>query len=146
MYKKGMWRHRLNLRPGRSVRRSGAFLILLLSSGVQRPVLAQPHVGKDAYQGLPWSVAAPQGASWTLVCWFRPVTVWVNRYERDRWLNAMTQEGRGGRHGRLPGDNGRCTLTKTGGEGSVGIALVKNGVATAAGTRDPATPAKVTVL
>lgn len=107
---------------------------------------AQTHVGKDAYQGLHWSVAAPQGASWTLVCRFRPVTVWVSPYERDRWMNAMTQEGQGVGHGRLPGDNGRCTLTKTGGEGSVGIALVKKGVATAAGTRDPGTPAKVTVL
>ncbi|MBU2399597.1 MAG: hypothetical protein KJ805_04120 [Alphaproteobacteria bacterium] len=119
-----------------------AFLALGLGMGAE----AQTHVGKDAYQGLHWSVAAPQGASWTLVCRFRPVTVWVSPYERDRWMNIMTQDGRGSRHGRLPGDNGRCSLTKTGGEGSVGIALVKNGMATSAGTRDQANPAKVTVF
>ena len=119
-----------------------AFLALGLGMGAE----AQTHVGKDAYQGLHWAVAAPQGASWTLVCRFRPVTVWVSPYERDRWMNIMTQDGRGSRHGRLPGDNGRCSLTKTGGEGSVGIALVKNGMATSAGTRDQANPAKVTVF
>lgn len=103
-------------------------------------------MGKDAYSGLHWSVAAPEGASWTLECRFRPVTVWVSTYERGRWLNVMTQAGQGNEGGRLPGDNGRCILTKTGGVGAVGIALVKNGVATAQGTRDQTVPAKVTVL
>jgi pyruvate dehydrogenase complex dehydrogenase (E1) component len=116
---------------------------VLLTAG---PAVAQTHVGSDAYSGLHWSVAAPEGASWTLECRFRPVTVWISTYERNRWMNVMNQAGQGSARGRLPGDNGRCTLTKTGGVGPVGIALVKNGAATASGTRDPATPAKVTVF
>jgi len=48
--------------------------------------------------------------------------------------------------GRLPADNGRCELTKTGGEGAVGVALIKNGVATAAGTTEPARPASINVF
>ncbi len=109
-------------------------------------VRAQTHVGDDAYNGLHWSVSAPQGAAWALECRFRPVTVWINRYERGRWMNVMNQTGRGNARGRLPGDNGRCSLTKTGGVGAVGIALVKDGAATAAGTRDPATPARINVF
>jgi len=124
----------------------GLVLAVAMTMASAAGAQAQTHVGKDAYQGLHWSVAAPQGASWTLVCRFRPVTVWISPYERDRWMNIMTLEGGGDARGRLPGDNGRCTLTKTGGEGAVGIALVKHGEATSAGTRDPAAPAKVTVF
>ncbi|MFN7109244.1 MAG: hypothetical protein ACK4MY_13555 [Brevundimonas sp.] len=62
----------------------------LLAAGA---AVAQTALGQDAYSGLHWSVAAPEGASWTLECRFRPVTVWVNRYERGRWLNVMTQAG-----------------------------------------------------
>ena len=135
-------------RCDRPSRRRPEAIITALALGLSAagPAAAQTDVGKDAYSGLHWSVAAPEGASWTLECRFRPVTVWVSTYERWRWLNVMTQAGQGNEHGRLLGDNGRCTLTKTGGVGAVGIALVKNGVATAQGTRDQRVPAKVTVL
>ncbi|MGO4409477.1 MULTISPECIES: hypothetical protein [unclassified Brevundimonas] len=98
------------------------------------------EVGQNPYGGLHWSVAAPQGATWALQCQFAPVTV------RGIHMNRINHTGTGPMAGRLPGDNGSCRLTKTGGEGSVGVALVKNGQATAAGTRDPAKPAVINVF
>ncbi|MET4684970.1 hypothetical protein [Brevundimonas faecalis] len=97
------------------------------------------EVGKNPYGGLHWSVAAPQGATWALECGFAPVTV------RGIHMNRINHTGSGHMAGRLPGDNGSCRLTKTGGEGPVGVAVVKNGKATAAGSRD-ATPAVVNVF
>lgn len=88
---------------------------------------AQTDVGKDHYGGLHWSVAAPQGAQWSLTCRFRPVTLWMSQYDRRQWVNQVVRHGEGPQRGRLPGDNGRCTLTKTGGAGAVAIALVKDG-------------------
>jgi hypothetical protein len=99
----------------------------------------------DAYQGLHFHVAAPQGASWSLECRFRPTQITINQYER-RFTNQLRYSGSGPRAGRLPGDNGRCVLTLTGGAGPVGLALVKNGVPTAAGTVDPAKPAAIDVF
>ena len=98
------------------------------------------EVGQNPYNGLHWSVAAPQGASWALECQFAPVTV------RGIHFNRINHTGTGRMAGRLPSDNGSCTVTKTGGQGGVGVAVVKNGVATAAGTRDAATPAVVNVF
>lgn len=107
---------------------------------------AQVDVGENAYGGLHWHVAAPKGASWALACRFRPVTMAVNRWERKRFSNVSTRSGAGAMAGRLPGDNGRCTLTKSGGAGPVGLAIVKAGAARAAGTNDPARPAIVDVF
>ncbi len=104
------------------------------------PVAAQTDVSDNAYGGLHWAVAAPQGASWTLACRFSPVTI------ENIWFNAIDEAGKGDRQGRLPGPDGRCTLTKTGGPGGVGLSLVKNGQATTAGTADPAVPARVNVF
>ena len=98
------------------------------------------EVGKNPYGGLHWSVAAPQGATWALQCQFAPVTV------RGIHMNRINHTGTGRMAGRLPSDNGSCRVTKTGGEGGVGVAVVKNGVATAAGTRDAAAPAVVNVF
>ena len=98
------------------------------------------EVGNDPYTGLHWSVAAPQGASWTLECGFAPVTI------RGVHMNRINHTGTGRMAGRLPSDNGSCTVTKTGGQGGVGVAVVKNGAATAAGTNDPAKPAVVNVF
>lgn len=98
------------------------------------------EVGQNPYNGLHWSVAAPQGASWALECQFAPVTV------RGIHFNRINHTGTGRMAGRLPSDNGSCRVTKTGGEGGVGVALVKNGVATAAGTNDPAKPAVINVF
>ena len=98
------------------------------------------EVGQNPYNGLHWSVAAPQGASWALECQFAPVTV------RGIHFNRINHTGTGHMAGRLPSDNGSCRVTKTGGEGGVGVALVKNGAATAAGTNDPAQPAVVNVF
>ena len=86
------------------------------------------EVGQNPYGGLHWSVAAPQGATWALQCQFAPVTV------RGIHMNRINHTGTGRMAGRLPGDNG------------VGVAVVKNGVATSAGTRDAATPAVVNVF
>ena len=98
------------------------------------------EVGQNPYNGLHWSVAAPQGATWALECQFAPVTV------RGIHFNRINHTGTGRMAGRLPSDNGSCRVTKTGGEGGVGVALVKNGVATAAGTNDPAKPAVINVF
>ena len=98
------------------------------------------EVGKNPYGGLHWSVSAPQGASWALQCQFAPVTI------RGIHMNRINHTGTGRMAGRLPSDNGSCRVTKTGGEGGVGVAVVKNGTATSAGTRDAATPAVVNVF
>ena len=98
------------------------------------------EVGQNPYNGLHWSVAAPQGATWALECQFAPVTV------RGIHFNRISHTGTGHMAGRLPSDNGSCRLTKTGGQGGVGVALVKNGAATAAGTNDPAKPAVINVF
>ena len=98
------------------------------------------EVGQNPYGGLHWSVAAPEGASWTLQCQFAPVTI------RGIHMNRINHTGTGRMAGRLPSDNGSCTVTKTGGQGGIGVAVVKNGVATSAGTNDPAKPAVVNVF
>lgn len=98
------------------------------------------EVGQNPYNGLHWSVAAPQGASWALECQFAPVTV------RGIHFNRINHTGTGRMAGRLPSDNGSCRVTKTGGQGGVGVAVVKNGVATSAGTNDPAKPAVINVF
>lgn len=112
---------------------------LILTVAMVTPALAQSAlVTPDS--GLHWSVAAPQGASWSLECRFAPVTI------QNQMLNRFAVTGTGPQRGRLPGQDGRCTLTKTGGAGPVGVALVKNGQPTAAGTNDPAKPAFINVF
>lgn len=100
---------------------------------------AQQEVGKNPYGGLHWSVAAPQGASWALECGIAPVTV------RGIHMNRVNYTGTGPQRGRLPGQDGGCKLIKTGGAGPVGLALVKNGQPTAAGSNGTA-PAVVNVF
>ena len=116
--------------------------VLTAAAAVSGAASAQKteEVGQNPYNGLHWSVAAPQGASWALECQFAPVTV------RGIHFNRINHTGTGHMAGRLPSDNGSCRVTKTGGEGGVGVALVKNGVATAAGTNDPAKPAVINVF
>lgn len=104
---------------------------------------AQTDVGTAHAAGLPWSVVAPGGASWSLVCRFSPVTMEMNNYDRKHWANSLSRSGQGAMRGRLPVDNGWCILTKTGGPGSVAVAMVKNGEARAQATNDPARPARV---
>ncbi|WP_292037541.1 MULTISPECIES: hypothetical protein [unclassified Brevundimonas] len=122
--------------------------VLLVLAAMATPVVAvgQTDVGANHHGGLHWSVAAPQGAAWSLSCGFSPVTLDMGQYDRKHWANRLTLRGRGPQRGRLPGDNGSCTLTKTGGQGPVGIALVKNGSATAAGTNLSAAPAQINVF
>ncbi len=121
-------------------------LLVLAAVLLAAPASAQTDVGENAHAGLYWAVAAPQGAGWTLECRFSPVTMQLSRYDRQHWANQIRREGQGPQAGRLPGQDGRCTLTKTGGAGGVGLSLVKNGQATTAGTADPAVPAQVTVF
>ena len=119
-----------------------AFSAAVLSAAlVASPSLAQRTLGGVAPDGgLHWHVAAPQGAAWTLNCRFKPIRV------GSSLTNSITLSGAGPMPGRLPGQDGRCTLTKTAGDGPVGIAVVKNGTPTAQGTNDPATPAMINVF
>lgn len=95
----------------------------------------------EGYQGARFAVAAPQGASWSLNCGFPPHQMpgagTVNRFDLD---------GDGAYSGRLPTHRAWCSLTKTGGAGPVGFALVKDGRPSAAGTIDSASPARVEIF
>lgn len=107
---------------------------------------SQTDLGKNHQGGLHWAIAAPQGARWSLQCGFSPVTLDMSQYDRQHWANRLTRTGHGAQRGRLPGENGSCTLTKTGGAGPIGIALVKDGLATAVGTNQPSKPAYINVF
>lgn len=124
---------------GRGIAAAVAVFVFALAGGAS----AQTDVGTVHAAGLPWSVAAPGGASWSLVCRFSPVTMEMNNYDRNHWANSLSRSGQGAMRGRLPVDNGWCIVTKTGGRGSVAIAMVKNGEARARATNDPAHPARV---
>lgn len=125
------------MRPGRIA----ATVILAVVAATAAD--AQTNVGANLEGGLPWHVAALQGASWSLVCRFKPVLYEASAYNREAWANRIAQTGRGSEGGRLPSDNGSCTVTKTGGRGAVAIAMIKNGEAQVAVTSDPARPAAV---
>ncbi|HEV7229314.1 hypothetical protein [Brevundimonas sp.] len=125
---------------------SVAALALSVVLPIPTVAAAQQNVGREHHGGLQWAVAAPQGASWRLDCRFRPVVMEMSSYDREHWANALTRQGSGADQGRLPGDNGRCTLTKTGGSGPVGLALIKDGVHHSDGTNDPSRPAAIDVF
>ena len=128
--------------------KTGRVILLgaLSVGGMVGAAFGQTDLGDNTREGLHWHVAAPQGADWSLTCGFRPVTRAVNAYERRRWTNRFRQSGRGSTPGRLPHDNGRCLLTKTGGNGPVALAIVKAGVAQAAGTSDRSRPVSLIVF
>jgi hypothetical protein len=128
------------------MKRSGIVLVIASTVLFTFSALAQTDVGEQHHGGLHWAIAAPQGASWALNCAFSPVTLHMSQYDRKHWANRLSRVGSGAAQGRLPGDNGSCTLTKTGGRGSVGVAIVKNGQARAAGTNNPMRPAQVNVF
>lgn len=128
------------------MRRSATILLVLAATAISSSALSQTDVGSNHHGGLHWSVAAPPNVSWSLSCGFSPVTLHMSQYDRKHWANRLALSGRGAQRGRLPGDNGSCTLTKTGGEGPVGIAIVKNGRTTAAGTNHPTEPAQINVF
>ncbi len=114
--------------------------VLALSVAAGSVAVAQPReVADNLKGGLSWAVAAPQGASWTMECRFRSIAI------RGVPQNRMSVSGEGNKTGNLPTDNGSCVLTKTGGEGRIGVALVKNGQPTAAGS-DGSTPAVINVF
>ncbi|QTN20432.1 hypothetical protein HZ989_05045 [Brevundimonas sp. AJA228-03] len=94
-------------------------------AAVPAHAMAQTDLGANHEGGLYWHVAAPGGATWTLVCRFRPATIRVNQYDTHRWINRLNTRGRGPQAGRRPVNNGDCTVTKTGGAGPVGIAIVR---------------------
>ena len=101
---------------------------------------AEPkEVYGDLQGGLAWAVAADEGASWRLECRFRPVTI------RGVYQNRLVREGKGPQKGRLPTDNGRCSLTRLSGEGNIGVAVVKDGTPIAAGSTG-ATPASINIF
>ncbi len=125
------------MRPGRI----GA--IVSLAAIVATAADAQTDVGKQTEAGLPWHVATLQGATWSLECRFRPVVYEATVYNRSAWANRLQRTATGSRGGRLPSDNGSCTVTKTGGRGAVAIAMIKDGEAQVAVTTDPARPAAV---
>ena len=121
-------------------------LLIIAAMAVAPVASAQVHVGQNVEGGLPWSVAAPQGASWSLVCRFSPVTYEASQYELRRWTNKIATTGTGAARGRLPHQDGRCTVTKTGGPGPVAIAMVKDGEVQSDATNDTTRPAAVGFL
>lgn len=123
--------------------RPGRIAVIVLLAAAASGANAQTRLGADIESGLPWHVAALQGASWSLECRFRPVTYQASTYNTAAWANRIAQTGRGSMGGRLPGDDGSCTVTKTGGRGAVAIAMIKNGESQVAVTTDPAKPAAV---
>lgn len=116
-----------------------------LTSCVAGAAMAQTAVGDNVEAGLTWSVAAPGGASWSLDCRFTPVTHTPNQYER-RWANRMQTTGAGPQRGRLPVNNGRCWLTKTGGSGPIGIAVVRGAEVVADGVTAVGEQARVGLI
>lgn len=128
------------------MKRSASILLILGATAMPASASGQTDVGSNHQAGLHWSVSAAPDASWSLSCGFSPVTLHMSQYDRKHWANRLDRLGRGPQRGRLPGDNGSCALSKTGGAGPVGIAIVKNGQATSAGTNDPARPAQINVF
>ncbi|WP_150125938.1 hypothetical protein [Brevundimonas sp. LM2] len=103
-------------------------------AGAPVDALAQTDVGTNYEGGLYWHVAAPGGAAWTLECRFRSAIIATSRYDTRHWVNRLRTRGRGPQAGRLPVDNGDCSVTKTGGAGPVGIAIVRGTDVVADGT------------
>jgi hypothetical protein len=97
--------------------------------------LAQTAVGDNVEGGLHWSVSAPQGASWRLVCRHPPITWRRSNYDQKAWANRFTEAGQGAARGRLPLDRGYCEVTKTGGAGPVAIAVGRTGAVDTGVTR-----------
>ena len=126
--------------------RGFAGLLIIAAMAVAPAASAQIHVGRNVEGGLPWSVAAPQGASWSLVCRFAPVTYEASQWDTRHWTNKIATTGTGAARGRLPDQDGRCTVTKTGGSGPVAIAMVKDGEVLSDATNDTAHPAAVGFL
>jgi hypothetical protein len=125
------------MRAGRLV------VVVLAAAGVWTAAAAQVHVGENIAGGLPWHVAALQGARWSLECRFKPVKFQDTAYNSNAWANRLSRQARGSQGGRLPSNDGSCTVTKTGGRGAVAVAMIKNGEARVAVTTDPARPAAV---
>ncbi|CAN5432904.1 hypothetical protein BH09PSE1_BH09PSE1_22280 [soil metagenome] len=132
------------------MRAAGAFAgvaALTAVSGAVAQTVLPTDVPGPPFAGARWAVAAPQGASWALDCRFVPVTYPESQYDLHYWANRMRRQGSGADHGRLPGRDGRCILTKTGGAGPVGLGLANPGSkAASAGTNDPARPAYVMIF
>ena len=126
--------------------RGFAGLLIIAAMAVAPAASAQIHVGRNVEGGLPWSVAAPQGASWSLVCRFSPVTYEASQWDLRHWTNKIATTGIGPARGRLPHQDGRCTVTKTGGPGPVAIAMVKDGEVLSDATNDTTRPAAVGFL
>ncbi|WP_309628256.1 hypothetical protein [Brevundimonas sp.] len=126
--------------------RGFAGLLIIAAMAVAPVASAQIHVGRNVEGGLPWSVAAPQGASWSLVCRFAPVTYEASQWDRRHWTNKIATTGTGAARGRLPHQDGRCAVTKTGGPGPVAIAMVKDGEVQSDATNDRTRPAAVGFL
>lgn len=116
---------------------------VILAAALAVPAQAQIHVGENIEGGLYWSVAAPRGANWSLLCRFQPVTYYLSAYDQKHWVNRFERSGTGQDRGRLPLNAGYCHLTKTGGEGPVAIALARPGEVVAKATRESGTRASV---
>ena len=119
------------------MRLSCAAAVLLIAGAAQAQIPSQID---RTYRGAHFAVAAPGGAAWTLNCGFPPYQM-----PNAGVVNRFDLSGQGAAAGRLPTYRAWCSLTKTGGEGPVGFALVKDGAPTAAGTNDPAEPARVEI-
>ncbi len=75
--------------------------------------------------GIPISVSPGSGATYSVDCRFKAESV------DGVMVNAVQHEGSDAWTSNAPGDNARCKLTKTGGEGPVTISIVKGETRTA---------------
>jgi hypothetical protein len=120
------------------MKRSG-FVIGLIAFVVASTATAQSPSSR--YEGLHFSVAAPQGAAWRLSCRFPPV-----RMMGVGLVNRFDLEGQGPQRGRLPSQSGWCDITRTSGAGAVALAVVKDGQAVTAATIQTDQPARLNAL
>lgn len=109
-------------------------LVLLAAAALPAPAAAAP-----ANKGLPYAVTAERGAEYQLTCKFRAIR------QYGGLVNQYTVRQKGASKGRLPSDNGRCTLVKLGGKGEIVLTIVKGG-AKVARAAVVGQPVKLTVL
>lgn len=88
-------------------------------------VLTEPPEPPPPPGAVPWTVQAHRSVHWVLDCRVMSAKLTRDLYNPHDWVNRMTIDGKGSQSGHLVTDNGRCTLTKTKGEGPARLTLAK---------------------
>lgn len=96
---------------------STACAVLLAACGAEGGGAGPAAPDPEIEGGLPVVIEADAATAWTVTCRFRPVKIDGGTF------NSRTFEGTGPQTTGLPGQNGRCTVTKTSGEGPVTLRL-----------------------